>query len=290
MDDEVKQAQAALQKARIRAGIDPDTGRSPTPNGSLSASAPTPLRKLGALAESSTPSEMTCGECDGVATVVRSHLRISRYECADCVEGKNRERERRHREQILMARETWLKENVEGIMVRLGVLKEHSAATLNEFESSVATRALSVLEKPEQYHGLLVTGPTGVGKTRILAALARNAILGNKRVCYCQARRLLRRIWNTYRDDAGETEEAVIADFSTCDLLVIDDLAHEGRVSEAGLSALHEIISTRNGNYLPTLISTNLTLAEIANHYDPALGSRLGAWLRIVLTGPDRRQ
>jgi DNA replication protein DnaC len=222
--------------------------------------------------------------------VVRPHSRISRYECADCVERKNRERERRHREQMRTQRETWLKKNVEGNMARLGVLKEHTAATLKEFESGVATRALSVLEKPQQYQGLLVTGPTGVGKTRLLAALARHAILGDKRVCYCLARQLLRRIWNTYRDDAGETEEEVIADFSMCDLLVIDDLAHEGRVSEARLSALHEIISTRNGNYRPTAISTNLTLAEIAKHYDPALGSRLGAWLQVVLTGPDRRQ
>jgi DNA replication protein DnaC len=290
MDDEVKQAQATLLAARIRARTVPDIGRSPTPNGSLSASAPTPLRRIGALPESWTPSEMTCSECGGVAMVVRPHSRISRYECADCVERKNRERERRHREQMRTQRETWLKKNVEGNMARLGVLKEHTAATLNEFESSVATRALSVLEKPQQYQGLLVTGPTGVGKTRLLAALARHAILGDKRVCYRLARQLLRRIWNTYRDDAGETEEEVIADFSMCDLLVIDDLAHEGRVSEARLSALHEIISTRNGNYLPTAISTNLTLAEIANHYDPALGSRLGAWLQVVLTGPDRRQ
>src|SRR5882762_6987483 len=102
MDDEVKQAQAVLLAARIRARTDPDIGRSPTPNGSRSASAPTPLRRLGALAESSTPSEMTCGECRGVAMVVRSQLRVSSYECADCVVGKELERERRHDEQKLI--------------------------------------------------------------------------------------------------------------------------------------------------------------------------------------------
>ena len=82
----------------------------------------------------------------------------------------------------------------------------------------------------------------------------------------------------------------MIADFTSCDVLLIDDLAHEGRVSEAGIGALHEVITIRNGNYLPTAISTNLTLEEIAQHYDASIASRLAAWLPVVLNGPDRRK
>jgi DNA replication protein DnaC len=290
MDDEITRVQAALRKARTQAGINPDTGRSQMPNGNSNASAPTLSQSLAEWTRKYQPMEVTCSECGGSAKVVQPHLRDSKYECATCVAAKNEKWERQNLERKRCARAAWLKDNVNVILAKEGVLKEHLGATLDQFPSDVVNRAISVLEKPDQYLGLFVSGAPGVGKSYLLSALARRAVLDDKSVRWRRSRPLLRQIWDTYRDGADKTEGQVIDDFSTCDLLLIDDLAHEGRVSEAVLSALHEIISRRNGNHLPTAISTNLTLLEIGRHYNEGIVSRLGAWLPVVLIGPDRRQ
>lgn len=43
------------------------------------------------------------------------------------------------------------------------------------------------------------------------------------------------------------------------------------------IGTLHEIISKRHGNYLPTAITLNITLADVAKVYDHAIEDRMAS-------------
>lgn len=203
---------------------------------------------------------------------------------------------------------------IPGRLRAAGVALEHQTADLDDFTVPVRERVFAWLktrarswklagvqsqlidDEPHDVegarpHGLVVKGPPGTGKTRLaLAILAYMLTKADFRVEWYHARALMRRLWSVYRDDATETEDDVLRALTTCPVLVIDDLGHEGRVSEAALGALHEILSTRIGDFRTTIITTNRTEAELARAYDAAVASRLGAWEQFVLTGDDRRR
>jgi DNA replication protein DnaC len=213
-------------------------------------------------------------------------------ECPACVEAERQADERARIERKAserMAKRRWLEENIKQVLTNSGVLTEHSDAQLEDFPADVRAAAAALIHEPRRYRGILITGSPGRGKTHLLAAIGRSALLTDHKFYFAMARALLRRLWSTFRDDARESEEEVIRELTSVPFLLIDDLSHEGRISEAGVGAFHEILSVRNGNFLPTVISTNLTLVEIGRAYDEAIKSRLAAWLPIVLTGRDRR-
>lgn len=292
MDEEIRRAQELLEERRRNLGIDPKTGRRPEPkNISENLNALMQSQQSGSLAPAGRVS-LRCSKCGEVFTLPKgSETRATVGENLFCYEHKREEEIRIAQESRKRERVAYLAENIDTELARIGILWEHHMAALIDFPKAVSERAILALDEPEQFRGLLVTGSVGSGKTRLLAALARRGILeGNHQVRFILARKFFRRIWATYREGAPETEEEVIADYSSCDVLLIDDLAHEGRVSEAGIGALHEVITVRNGNYLPTAVSTNLTLDEIAQHYDASIASRLAAWLPVVLNGVDRRK
>lgn len=143
-----------------------------------------------------------------------------------------------------------------------GVLREHELARLADFKPAHAEGGRKLLEEPEVARGVVITGSCGPGKTRFLAALAREGFDRHWRVVYGMARELLRRTWNP------ETQDDVIRLYATAQLLLIDDLGHEGAQTAGVVGTAHEIISKRHGNYLPTAITLNTTLADVARVYD----------------------
>ena len=73
------------------------------------------------------------------------------------------------------------------------------------------------------------------------------------------------------------------------DLLILDDLGTEFK-SAYTISCLYNIINTRIGAKLPTIISTNYTLKELLEFYDQRITSRItGAYSLLTLEGNDIR-
>jgi len=235
-----------------------------------------------------------CATCEKRFEVPRWREREAvAWEAVTCDDCDEREREAAVTKRRKLEREhrlSWVADNVERLMTDCGVLREHQHAKLEDFSAEIQETVRALFGDVERHRGLLVTGEPGTGKTYLLAAIARAVILRDSgQVRFIMARELLRRLWSTFRDQARESEVAVIEELTTVPVLLVDDVGHEGRISEAAVGAFHEIISRRNGNFLPTIISSNLALDEIGHAYDESIKSRLGAWLPIVTGGPDRR-
>ena len=74
-----------------------------------------------------------------------------------------------------------------------------------------------------------------------------------------------------------------------CDLLILDDLGTELTTSFTQ-SALYNIVNTRLTENRKTVISTNLTDAELASRYLPQIASRIGGeYDTLLFLGEDIR-
>jgi DNA replication protein DnaC len=177
-------------------------------------------------------------------------------------------------------------------LIDLGFFAEHASARLTDFDRRIRDAVAALIKNPQNVRGLFVKGGPGPGKTRLLAGIAHHLLSVPKprvSIRFSTAPAFFDRFFATYRTGATESIEQVKNDFGGADWLLLDDIGKEGKPTDAVFARLHEIISIRHGNYRPTVISTNLELAEIAERYDASLASRLGSWMPLTITGKDRR-
>lgn len=173
-------------------------------------------------------------------------------------------------------------------LLNLGIGKEHATANLkSNFSKALQQFAEDYLREASS---LLIRGLPGTGKTYLLAALCREYLRQGREVRFSLCRELLRKLWDTFREKAETTEDRLIAELTSIQVLAVDDLGKEGKISDASLGALHEILSKRNDNQRTTIVTTNLTFAEIGQLYDPSIASRMSGWQSVVMTGKDRRK
>lgn len=140
-----------------------------------------------------------------------------------------------------------------------------------------------------QSPSLLFTGNTGLGKTFLSGCIARTVADRGYSVVYDTA---IQMIADYEADKFGEsTEESRrnLARYTSCDLLIIDDLGTE-MVTQFSLSALYNVLNTRLIKGLPTIVSTNLDPEGLRSRYTPQIRSRLlGAFELIPFFGEDIR-
>lgn len=171
----------------------------------------------------------------------------------------------------------------------LGLDREFWDAKLEDFDGELATAVRALVADPKRVRGILVTGFSGRGKTRLLAAALQHSIERGGFPKFYLSADLFTRISSVYDTNPTETRYSVLGDLTGCPFLGIDDLGREGKPTDFVLSALHQIVSKRHGNYRPTIVTTNSSLAELEERYDAAIASRLGSWLPIVMDGRDWR-
>lgn len=105
--------------------------------------------------------------------------------------------------------------------------------------------------------GIIFVGTNGTGKTHLAAAICLRLINHCYKIKFETLINLLGKIKATYDDSAKkESEGMIVFQYTTCDLLIIDDLGEE-KISEWGLEKLYYIINTRYENNLPVIITTN---------------------------------
>ena len=134
---------------------------------------------------------------------------------------------------------------------------------------------------------LLLYGKTGLGKTHLSLAIAGNAVEEGYGVIYSSAQNLFNKL---EKDKFGKadanTEEAIL----DCDLLIIDDLGAEF-TTQFTVSALYNIVNSRELEGKPTIISTNLMPEQLTKAYGERIASRiLSNYVMLYFDGSDIRQ
>lgn len=140
---------------------------------------------------------------------------------------------------------------------------------------------------PTESPNLLFMGDTGIGKTHLSLSIVYELLNKGFDVIYGSAYNLFSAMENEHFNlRSDKSYKAAIE----CDLLVIDDLGGEF-VSPYIQSLLYNIINTRLLASKPTIINTNLSMAEIENLYTPRVSSRLiGGYTAKKFLGNDIRQ
>jgi DNA replication protein DnaC len=150
---------------------------------------------------------------------------------------------------------------------------------------SIPTVYFRFQPKPVKYDGqgfLTLLGRAGAGKSVTAAHVARQAAKSKTlKVEWINCAELMLRIRASFRDGARETEEEVIKSVARAQVLVVDDLASE-KVSDYSTSTLYLILNRRGERMKPTIVTSNLTLKEIADTLGDRIANRLTRFGSIV--------
>lgn len=137
---------------------------------------------------------------------------------------------------------------------------------------------------------LLFAGGTGLGKTHLSTAIAKELIEKGYNVIYETAQNIFFDFDNDRFRDRFSDEEPVSQKYLDCDLLIIDDLGSEA-INSFTVSCLYNIINTRLNKNLPIIASTNLSSKEIRDKYHDRITSRLFGEFNIqMFYGKDNRK
>ena len=127
-----------------------------------------------------------------------------------------------------------------------------------------------------QNQGLVLGGTIGTGKTHLMYAMGRELAERGHWPVYKNFASVCIEMKNAWRDE--ESGNYLREMMREAEILLLDDLGAEMREkAEQGwvTEMVYELVEARYNNMLPTVIATNLTMAEIASRYTPRVASRL---------------
>ena len=134
-------------------------------------------------------------------------------------------------------------------------------------------------------YGMLLIGNTGLGKTHLSLAIAKEVIDKGFSVVYGSVPDLIRNLdKEQFNKKEGDTMELV----TDCDLLILDDLGAENSTNRS-VPQLYEIINARQSRLLPMIVNSNLNMKEIKSRYNDRLWSRLFSMRVLLFCGEDNR-
>ena len=131
---------------------------------------------------------------------------------------------------------------------------------------------------------LFLSGAPGLGKTFLSACIARTVSENGFSVVYDTAGNIFsqfenRKFLRNSQDGADARDET--RRYLGCDLLILDDLGSE-LTTQLTQSALYELINARLAGEKHTVISSNLSMAEVGQRYAPQIASRLAGEYHVL--------
>lgn len=134
--------------------------------------------------------------------------------------------------------------------------------------------------------GILMCGATGLGKTHLSLAVASRVLEKGHSVIYGSAPELLHTL---EREFYGKSDNDTMETLKGCDLLILDDMGAETS-KQLYDSLLYELINARVSRSRPMIVSTNYSAAELREHYDDKITSRLISFHILSFVGSDIRR
>lgn len=206
------------------------------------------------------------------------------YEPCDCPEAvEEREQERRRENEDKREKER-----------RAFYSKLEKSGVPKRYLHAKHPMAGELTEKVEGGSSLYVWGENGTFKTTLASAIIRRLVHHGRRAEMVNAVDLLVEVQSTY--GTPKEESAVLAHYSKCPVLVLDDLGKEQQTAWT-VSRLYAIINARYANMLPTVITSNFKVSELAARMGAcdestarAIASRIaGSCETVAMAGGDRR-
>lgn len=170
------------------------------------------------------------------------------------------------------------------LLEKSGISEEFQSKTFSNFEDrgipQIKEAKLKAIEyyqnfsknENERNNSIVFMGQVGSGKTHLGMALANNLIkTKNVAVLYMEYRQTATKLKQLITDDYQYNTE--LNKFKKARVLFIDDML-KGKVTEADINLLYEIINYRYLNKLPLIISTEKTREELIE-FDEAIASRI---------------
>ena len=125
-------------------------------------------------------------------------------------------------------------------------------------------------------NGLFITGPKGIGKTHLAAAIA-NQIMNQGTAVICMTMiDLLDGIRKTFDPATQATSSSVLAIYKDAPLLIIDDIGKEPP-TEWAISTIYNIINGRYEALMPTIVKTNYSDELLIQRLTPPRGDAVTA-------------
>src|SRR5271169_5704280 len=113
-----------------------------------------------------------------------------------------------------------------------------------------------VREYPATEKGLLLMGPSGVGKTHLAVAALKELIRRGHGGMFCDYRELLKEIQGSYNPASESTEMGILEPIRTVELLVLDDLG-ASKPSAWVLDIIGLVMNGRYNEKRVTILTTN---------------------------------
>jgi len=124
------------------------------------------------------------------------------------------------------------------------------------------------------YENFLFYGPTGVGKTFLTHCIAKELLDTSHTVVYLTSLQLFDMLEkNKFHKEASHTADERVSYILNSDLLIIDDLGTE-LSNFFTISQLYYLIEERHNAKRSTIISTNLSFADLRERYSERIFSR----------------
>ena len=144
-----------------------------------------------------------------------------------------------------------------------------------KFEKAVQNARKFIEGFGSHYRNLFFCGTVGTGKSFLSCCIAKELMEDGQSVLYFSAGALFQKISElTFGSKDRELLTYFKNDLTGCDLLIIDDLGTE-LVNSFVTSELFTILNERHLNEKSTIISSNLSLEEIRDHYSERIFSRM---------------
>jgi len=159
-------------------------------------------------------------------------------------------------------------------------------ARLDQLDAGVQEKLLALGDSDDVF----LTGPVGVGKTYAMAALLRHFVNQGY-----ECRRIIFddfcvQVRSTFSPASKLSEWDLIEPLKQVDKLFIDDLGLRGKEeSDFAYVTLFSILNNRQEMCLPTIVSSNKSLAQLERSFDSRIADRLKTAVIIQMTGQSRR-